>query len=95
MVLVRSLRPIKYTVLVRALDAARNSLVDIDVLDATVVLEVLNVEIQGRHSDGLPREPTHALKTEDLVAVIAESLVLRQSSDMRDQETAKSMTSPL
>ena len=76
MVFVRPLCPVQNTVLLRTLDTAGEGLVDLDELDSALVLVMLDGEVDSCDRDGLPGEPADALQTENLVAVIAERLVL-------------------
>ena len=76
MVLVRPLRPVQDTVLVRALDATRKCLLDIDMLHP-VLRKVLDGEVDSGHGYGLPGEPTNALETQDFIAVVTERLILQ------------------
>ena len=76
MVFVRPLCPVQNTVLLRTLYTAGEGLIDLDVLDSALVLVMLDGKVDSCDRDGLPGEPADALQTENLVAVIAERLVL-------------------
>lgn len=61
---------------IRALDTSSERLVGFDVFDAVLILVVLDGNIDSGQGDGLSGEPADALETENLIAVVAESLVL-------------------
>lgn len=58
------------------LDTSGQGLVDIDDLNAGLVLGVLEVEGDGGDGEGLAGDPAHALEGEDLGGVIGEGLGL-------------------
>lgn len=70
--------PVQSAILLRTAKAARQGLLDVDVLGATVILVVVHFDVNGGGGDGFASEPADALKPEDFVARVAEGLVLRQ-----------------
>ena len=71
MVFMFTLVPVEYTVLAGARNAAAESLVNVDMLDTIIVLVVLDIEVNGRHGNGLPGPPANTLKAEDIVGIVA------------------------
>ena len=69
-------RPIGDTTFGVALESTGPDLLDIDVFYTFVILVMTYVEHYSYGADELSLDPTNALQTENLVAVIAERLVL-------------------
>lgn len=70
---------IQNTVLDCAPHASRQGLININVLDGSIVDVMLDGEVERGYLDCLAREPSHTLQAQDLVGVVAERLALRAS----------------
>lgn len=79
-VLMLALLPVQGAQLRGALQPAGGGLLDVDVHDPSVVLVLLDVEVDGGQADERAGKPADALKREDWVRVVGESLVLEKGS---------------
>lgn len=70
--------PVERALLASPLQARRDDLVNVDVLDALFILVVLMIERNGCKADGLSDEPADALQREDSVGITGLLLVLHE-----------------
>ena len=77
MILILSLRPVQSPVLGGAFEPASDSLPDVDMLHAAVVLVVFDIQRHCAIPDSVPFDPRDALVFKDIVAIgVAQTLAL-------------------